>query len=396
MAIGIMTMIPLPLIKPAIPIRGPPCSGFARSSGLNFWESLGYANAGSLLWKLGGETDNPSINDQITTGQAGSIFGEELYRMASLVLEGGGEKPEAWREWTAAVISPPTGLNRFLFGERFKPVESRRPATFTQAELGASNTLLASDNQGLGRQINQNEITANFSMAYGLPGQPGYHYIRPLDYFNFEMAGTAGNTNSFTTLFTRGLLFGRPYEFGDDYRGVWGLYGSYDYLSPQIFRVSSTAASLGTTAQWWLSQKVALQGTGMAGLGFGAAGITSGVGERNYHYGATPQTLLAWRLIFGDRVMLDATGREYYVSNIGATENAEENIVRIDSALWVRVYHHHALGITWVFSKRDANYKNQPNEHQSIGTLGVAYTYLFDTHFGVVHWGGHMPEDKAL
>ena len=30
---------------------------------------------------------------------------------------------------------------------------------------------------------------------------------------------------------------------GKDYRGIWGLYGSYDYISPQTFRISSTALS---------------------------------------------------------------------------------------------------------------------------------------------------------
>jgi hypothetical protein len=46
---------------------------------------------------------------------------------------------------------------------------------------------------------------------------------------------------------TRGLLIGKNYEAGPDYRGVWGLYGSFDYIAPQAYRVSSTALSLGTT-----------------------------------------------------------------------------------------------------------------------------------------------------
>ena len=66
--------------------------GLARSSGLGFWESLAYSNVGSFLWKMAGETDPPSINDQITTGNAGSLLGEALFRMAGLVLEEGGDK----------------------------------------------------------------------------------------------------------------------------------------------------------------------------------------------------------------------------------------------------------------------------------------------------------------
>ena len=50
----------------------------------------------------------------------------------------------------------------------------------------------------------------------------------------------------------------RGYRWGDHYRGLWGVFGGYDYLSPQIFRVSTTAISFGTVAQWWLARKIAL------------------------------------------------------------------------------------------------------------------------------------------
>ena len=74
-------------------------------------------NVGSFLWETGGETTHPSINDQIASGIGGSFFGEALFRMAGLVLEGDGDKPGLLRELGATVISPPTGINRFAFGE---------------------------------------------------------------------------------------------------------------------------------------------------------------------------------------------------------------------------------------------------------------------------------------
>ena len=69
--------------------------GFARSSGLNFWEGWIYSNAGSFIWETYGETTDPSINDQVASGTAGAIVGEELFRLANLVLEGDGEKEKA-------------------------------------------------------------------------------------------------------------------------------------------------------------------------------------------------------------------------------------------------------------------------------------------------------------
>ncbi len=113
--------------------------GFARSAGLNYWESLGYTFAASFAWETYGETGPPSINDQIMTSFGGSFLGEALFRMASFVLEDG--KPGFWRELGAAGISPSTGINRLAFGNRFKAVwVSNDPATFMRLRLGASLT----------------------------------------------------------------------------------------------------------------------------------------------------------------------------------------------------------------------------------------------------------------
>jgi Domain of unknown function (DUF3943) len=359
--------------------------GLARSTGLSFWESFGYATAGSVLWELGGETGPPSINDQITTPIAGSFLGEPLFRMANLLLENDGGPPGFWRELGAAALSPPTGFNRLVFGNRFDAVfPSHDPAIFTRFQLGTSlNTVMRGP--GIVARFRENEATADFLLAYGLPGKPGYSYTRPFDYFNFQF--TASTANTFENILIRGLLVGAPYGVGDSYRGVWGLYGTYDYIAPQVFRVSNTALNLGTTAQWWLSQAVALQGTALGGVGYGAAGTIHGSGERDYHYGATPQALLELRLIFGDRAMVNVTGQEYYVSGVGSTESRGlETIARGTASFAVRVYDRHAIALKYVASQRDAQYHDLPDRHQSVGTVTLAYTFLGSTGFGAVEW----------
>ncbi|MFL5333981.1 MAG: DUF3943 domain-containing protein, partial [Geminicoccaceae bacterium] len=84
--------------------------GFARSAGLNYWESLVYTFAGSALWEIAGETTLPSRNDQIATGIGGTFLGEPLFRLASRVLERTDHGSGFWRELSAAVISPATGF----------------------------------------------------------------------------------------------------------------------------------------------------------------------------------------------------------------------------------------------------------------------------------------------
>ncbi len=376
----------------AHPYQGSMYHGFARSAGLSYWESLLYTNVGSFLWETGGETTNPSINDQIASGIGGTFFGESLFRMASLVLEGDGGKPGFWQELGAGIISPPTGLNRLVFGNRFKPIfPSHNPATFSRVQLGASLMSDKNENSGQSPDINT-DMTATFTLAYGLPGKPGYSYKRPFDYFNFEFTTLGNVDNPFDDIMVRGLLLGTDYEVGNSYRGIWGLYGGYDYISPHIFRVSSTSTSLGTTYQWWLSRKVALQGTALGGVGYAAAGNVTQVGERDYHYGVAPQGLVGLRLIFGDRVMLDLTDRAYFLSGMGGDDpGGRETINRLNMGVTVRIYGPHALGLQYNSSSRDAEYPDRADSHQSIGTVSLVYTWLGNSRFGAVEWRKHDP-----
>ncbi len=365
------------------PYQGSMYHGFARSAGLDYWESLGYTVAGSAFWEIAGETTPPSLNDQITTGFGGSFLGEALFRMSNLVLEKA-DMPAFWREVSAAAISPPTGLNRLAFGDRFDTIfPSRDPAYYGRLALGVSNT--AQNQSGPSTKLKHTEAMADFSLDYGLPGKPGYSYDRPFDYFTFQ--ATVSSANGFENLMTRGLLVGTDYEAGKNYRGVWGLYGSYDYIEPQIFRVSSTALSLGTTAQWWLSRSIALQGSALAGAGYAAVGTVHGTAENDYHFGVAPQALIALRLIFGDRASLDAIVREYFVKDVGgADRDGHDNIIRTDAALTVRVYRQHAVAIKYLLSRRDTSSPDFGDRSQSRGAVGLFYTFLGNDGFGAVDW----------
>jgi len=148
-----------------------------------------------------------------------------MFRMASLLLEGGGETPGLWRELGAAVLSPGLGFNRLVFGERFKPVfpsrDHRRvhpPAAGRHPHHERDQREPVARRPGAGWQL-------DFYMTYGLPGKPGYKYTRPFDFFLFEFtavpnARTAADAIENVTI--RGLLVGERYELGDDYRGALG------------------------------------------------------------------------------------------------------------------------------------------------------------------------------
>ncbi|WP_224983384.1 DUF3943 domain-containing protein [Geomonas agri] len=371
------------------PYEGATMYGLSRSAGLNFWQSLAYSNVGSFLWEMAGENSRPSTNDLITTGNAGALLGEALFRMADLVLEDGGTNPPLGHRLAAAAISPPTAVNRLLFGKRFDTVfPNHSPATLWLCRGGFSIDVHSKNLSTPVKEPSQDGIgIVEFSMAYGLPGKPGYSYNRPLDYFNFEVSTRARQHNLVDTLTIRGLLKGKTYELGRDYRGIWGLYGSYDYISPYLFRVSSTALSLGTTGQYWIGPGVAAQGSLLGGVGFGATGLESEVAEeRGYHYGMTPQVLLATNFLFGDRAMVDFTGRWYYVTSLGPDHDGSESVFRGHAGLTLRVHGNHAIGVQYSESIRNTNYVTIPTKYRSEGTISLVYTYVSDRAFGAVEW----------
>jgi hypothetical protein len=371
------------------PYQGSIYHGIARSAGLDFWRSLGLTFAGSAFWEYFGENTPPSKNDQVASGIAGSFLGETLFRMANLMLERHDDWPQWAKEVSAAAISPPVGFNRLVFGERFRYIfPSHDPAYYSRVSIGASAT--TQNIQGAATDLKRNEGVLDFSMDYGLPGKDDYTYKRPFDYFALQ--ATASTANGIENVLTRGLLIGRDYKIGARYRGIWGLYGSYDYIAPQIFRISSTAVSLGTTGQWWATDGIAIQGTGLVGAGYAAAGTLHGErdpDQRDYHYGIAPQALLGFRVILGEKYSMDLTGREYFVSRLAGASNAagKDNIARLDAALTWRIAGKHALSLRYLLSRRDATFGGGgPDITQQRGTIGLYYTLLGHDRFGAVDW----------
>ena len=368
------------------PYLGSLTYGFARSSGLSFFESLLYSDAGSLLWELGGETTPPSMNDLIVTSQSGSLLGEALFRMSSLTLERGNGYPGFWRKLGAAVISPPTAINRLLFGERFKTLYPRRnPATFTSMQF-TGNLQKARSANGVASDSDSKQMGVDFTMSYGLPGKEGYKYTRPFDYFNFKCTTISGG-DILENIMVRGLLLGKQYEGGDNYRGVWGLYATYDYISPTVFRVSNTSVALGNTGQLWLSRNTALQGTVLVGPGYGAGGTVPAQGLRNYHMGASALGLVALRLSVGNKLMMNVNVRGYDITGMRSPDSGTSEIIaRGDASFTVRLFGPHSIGLQYVESRRYTHFPTLGGVYQKVSMTSFAYILAFEPHFGAVEW----------
>ena len=158
--------------------------------------------------------------------------------------------------------------------------------------------------------------------------------------------------------------------------------------------MSSTAVSLGTTQQYWIVPGLALQGSMLGGVGYGAAGSTTVIPStptnaaiRDYHFGVTPQALVALRLIAGDRAMFDMAAREYYVSGLGSDDtHGSETIFRGNFGVTLRVYGGQSIGAQYVSSTRQARYGKQSDNKLSEGTVTIGYSLLGRNRFNPVKW----------
>src|SRR6185503_141564 len=149
---------------------------------------------------------------------------------------------------------------------------------------------------------------------------------------------------------------------------------------------ASSALSVGTNVEWRPSTAVTVQGGVYGGVGYATVSTVNGIAnEHSNHYGTAPQAALALRLIFADRVSLDLSGREYFVTKVGA-RGGRDNVVRADASLTWRVHRQHAIAVKYQLSRRDAQFPDLGDRTQTRGTLGIFYTLLGRDRFGTGDW----------
>ena len=362
------------------PYQGAMYHGIARSNGLNYWQSMAYTFAGSAFWEVFGETTPPSWNDQISTGIGASFLGEPLFRISRLLLERSDDGPGFWRTLGSVLVSPPTGINQLLVGDPAGSfARDAVPFSDIRVQFGVTGMTTGGSESVSSLSLDQPHIA--LSMDYGYPGDASYRHERPFDYFRIE---SNVSSEGLEQLSTRGLIGGADYKTGS-LAGIWGLYGSYDYFTPDHFRLSTTAFSFGTTLQASLSESVVLQSTGLLGAGYAAARAIGPADGRDYHYGVAPQAVANVRLITGSRAALDLTAREYFVSGVGGFGTGQRDLIFVgDASLAVRVYRKHALGLTYQLAGRGSDYLELPDETRSRSRVGVFYTFLGSGGFGAV------------
>ncbi|WNG47331.1 DUF3943 domain-containing protein [Archangium minus] len=363
----------------------------ARSSGVPFWQAGLYTFFSSLVWEYFAENEPPSINDQITTTLGGVFLGEVLHRTYSVLTEPQGGKVSTVRRLAGVLVSPASSLNDWIFGGEMNPGDiDSSPPLYGEIAPGVSLMTRFVDRTGAERfpLLTQGpQVSFSGELTYGAPGDPQWRYRHPFSYFD-ATAGVTFPGTLMANLHIRGLVAGAQYGGQESStRGLWGLFGLYDYGANHIVRVSSVGVGFGTTLQTRISSRSFLQGTAiLGGLGFAAAGnlgLDPSI-PRDYHIGPGAQAVLEAKLVRLGLGMLRVRAKNWWVT--GAYSEPREGFESIAYLTWdgrVRVAPGLAVGLEIPMALRA--YDFGPTHHQVIGGGGLRLTlsYMSDDNFGI-------------
>ncbi|MBM7114784.1 DUF3943 domain-containing protein [Archangium primigenium] len=375
----------------AHPYHGSVAFAAARSSGVPFWQSGVYTFVSSLMWEYFAENEAPAINDQITTTLGGIFLGEVLHRTYRVVIPEGGGRVSPLRRLTGVLLSPASALNDWIFGGEVSPgdIDAAPPLYFTLTPgLSLTTRLRERTENGPRLLVDQGaQVTIGGELTYGAVGDPLWRYHRPFSYFDASASVTFPGT-IMGDIYIRGLVVGSQYGGATSrLRGLWGLFGLYDFGANNIVQVSSVGVGLGTTLQWNLGRRVYLQGTAIvAGLGFAAAGSLGLESKlvRDYHIGPGVAGVLEARLVRPGLGMLRLRAREWQVNGGVYTEpRGFEAITYVTWDARVSVGRHLAVGLEVPITLRVSDFG--PEDTRVIGGGGARLTLSFmpDDNFGV-------------
>ena len=361
------------------PLHGNLTFNASRSLGLNFYESFGLSFVGSVVWEQFAEIQPPSLNDQVNTPFGGSMVGEVAFRMSRLILDAGGYNPSGWRQFFAFLVNPAGGVNRMIFGNKYRGDLMLPPSWLGEFRFGS---VVAGSSRIGASGVRDTDVGpwASFGahVVYGVPGTPDLALNKPFDHF--EAQASLSLTSDITvqptaTLKIRGLLLGEPVTLSGEPGGLWGLFTSYDVIAPAVFRVQGFGVGPGVTLvkRWgWFE----LQGTAFGGLlPWAGGGTTVALGVRDYHYGPGGDVVLELSGQFSDRVTLRLEGREYWITGAYAS-GQYENVSYGKVETTVRVYEMHGVTASLDWGHRQASYPFQADVWQRASVVSVFYTLL--------------------
>jgi hypothetical protein len=333
------------------PLSGSFAFSTARSTGHGFWVSGIYAFGGSMLWELV-ENETPSTNDMITTPIGGMFIGEAMHRFSRALLYKGYGKPTWIRRTAASIIDPVGAINRGTWGDAW--AKTIPPALNAHFAVGWQQPthMFGAEHGGDG------QLHVEAFVEHGLMGDRAFQPRYPLDHFTLQGAIDTSTDELEALLYVRGMLIGSPLR-GDEFRGMYGLFGGYDYNSNHFVRASMLGVGPGGTAEYRIGERGYVAGTAAAYLvPYGAAGgVNELEGPMNDHHDGPGMSQLV-ELQAGQRGLwnLKSTTRVYEIRGRVVGDDANELVATTTVGGRFQFKAHQAIGVESTYSYRRASF----------------------------------------
>ena len=227
----------------AHPFNGSMYYNFARSSGYNYWTSLGVAAIGSWQWEFFMEIEPPAWNDWIMTSYGGSMLGEMFYRFSNLIIDESATGSERfWRELGAGIFNPARLINRLFYGRTGRVTSEK----LYEKQPFVGELAIGGNNVAEGKDFHNGDknLMVTLEVLYGkLFERTNY---KPFSFFKFNGAfNFIGEQPLISQMRVINTLAGKSSKMGNG-RFLYGIFGHYDFLNNNVYEIG--AASVGLSA----------------------------------------------------------------------------------------------------------------------------------------------------
>lgn len=343
----------------------------ARSSGLDFWQSLPYPFTGSLMWELFMETEYPSINDVITTPMSGIVLGEVSYRVSNLVLFSG--EKSFWRQLAATAISPMNGFNQMISGKKSKSARRHKKPQYQIALSAGLNGVF------IDRKFSQRlpHLYLNYQMVYGSYARIRKNY-KPFDYFVTNVGASLSHNNNIIAIFSSGMLLGRNLNLDTGNHGAIGLFKSFNFLNNRVYKISSSSVGAGVITSHSLNNKLLWNNSLIASIIVmgGVNSLYAEEVERDYNLGPGTSAKYESSLNVNHFARIYLRYKHYWIHPLsGAKGNEYVDILMLGAS--VLFSPQQSLNFEFIEYDRWSHYRDYPNLKENNFALRSYYTFLF-------------------
>ncbi|MDA3861926.1 MAG: DUF3943 domain-containing protein [Melioribacteraceae bacterium] len=345
------------------PLQGTMFYSFARSSGYNFWVSLGIATIGSWQWEFFMENEPPAWNDQIMTAYGGSLIGETFYRISSLIIDESAVGAERfWREFAAGIINPARLFNRWIYGRTSRVTNAKlyKKENYNgEMAFGGNNVA-----EGTSFADGKKNPMLTLDFAYGRLFKSSK--IEPFDFFRLKAALNFKKQPLIGQLSLYNIFVGSVKTFKNQNKLLYGVFGYFDYIENNIYQVGATGAGLGIGFQSKPKRSFQFMGTLNVGAIFMGGANSEYATDNNVSFldsartynmgpGALTKAEFLFRFSFGSFYL----GYNFWWIHTWDGAPGNEYIGMLAPKFRVRVYKNWFAGFEYLLYHRIGNYDDQ-------------------------------------